>query len=362
MIISHHLWENAGDYVSNSEVFQDWKVAAEKMGNNSKSTPSSAKPFANLTGAYNVTVKKYDKDGELIDTLNYTLGGNEKKKTDTKAIEEAVNVTLEDTTKTNQTEAQNESAQEDKKPFYTHRLPLNALYYLLITPLLYLWQIQLERTFPGRLKAADIIAKQSHQRKSSSATSSLASLLKNQESSTFEDIGEDDSTREEAIVQKWIEQGKVKRQSLNWLNTLTKWILEMTVASICEVFLATAWEDLVVYGAWKKLWIFGGKGWIGWWVTLEVLLRYLWWSFTSLRPLATLVSFIVIPAHQRIVFVAGVDLVCATFLGLVVKAFLPWVEGTQFVKDLVGNMTETANSGGSEFSNIGRGPGGGGEL
>ncbi|PPJ49614.1 hypothetical protein CBER1_02213 [Cercospora berteroae] len=362
MIISHHLWETAGDWVTKSETFQDWKVAAEKMGNNTRSTSSSAKPVTNLTTPYEVNVKKYDKDGELVDTYNYTIGGDEGKKSETKAIEDSANVTVEDTTKTNRTEAKNESTQEDKKPFYTHKLPLNFIYLLLSTPLLYLWQIQLERTFPGRLKAADMIAKHSHHRKSSSATNSSASLLKNPDPATFNDIGEDDSTHEEAIVQKWIEQGKVKRQSLNWLNTLTKWILEMTVASICEVFLATAWEDLAVYGAWKKLWIFGGKGWIGWWVTLEVLLRYLWWCFTSLRPLATLVSFIVIPAHQRIVFVAGVDLVCAAFLGLVVKAFLPWVEGTQFVKDLVRNMTETANAGGTELQKLGGTVGRGGEL
>ncbi|WPB01119.1 uncharacterized protein RHO25_005740 [Cercospora beticola] len=361
MIISHHLWKNAGDYVTKSEVFQDWKVAAEKMENNSKSTSSSAKPVANLTGQYEVNVKNYDKDGELIDTYNYTMGKNEGNKTETKAIEESVNVTVEDTGKTNQTTTKNENPHEHQKPFYSHKLPLNFLYLLLITPLLYLWQIQLERTFPGRLKAADIIAKQSHHRNSSSASSSSASLLQNQDPAGFDDIGEDDSTREEAIVQKWIEQGKVKRQSLNWLNTLTKWVLEMTVASLCQVFLDAAWDDLVVHGAWKKLWIFGGKGWIGWWITLEVLLRYLW-SFVGLRPLATLVSFVVIPAHQRIVFVAGVDLVCATFLGLVVKAFLPWVEGMQLVKDLVGNMTETANSGGTEFSKIGRGPAGGEEM
>ncbi|KAF2207693.1 hypothetical protein CERZMDRAFT_102181 [Cercospora zeae-maydis SCOH1-5] len=323
------------------------------MGNNSESTSKSApvKTVGNLTGQYEVTVKKYDKDGNMVDTYNLTMGGNEEKKTEAKAVEGPGNVTVEEeSSKSYQTKSQ--EFQQQEKPFYTYKLPLKFVYLLHITPLCYLWQMQLESTFPARLKAKDIIAKNSHHRKSSSAASSTASLLRNQDPSPFDDIGEDGSPREEAIVQKWIEQGKVKRQSLNWLNTLTKWFLEMTLASILQLLLAAAWDDLVLDQQWRKLSIAGGAGWIGWWMALEVLLRYVW-SFAGLRPLAILVSFIVIPAHQRIVFVAGVDLVCATFFGLLVQAFLPWVEGTQFVKDLVGNMTDKANGGAKGVPRVG---------
>ena len=58
--------------------------------------------------------------------------------------------------------------------------------------------------------------------------------------------------------------------------------------------------------------------------------------------MTSLISFIIVPAHQRIVFLAGVDLVFTAFFGLFIRAFLPWVESTEFVQMMVANMTSEA--------------------
>lgn len=68
-------------------------------------------------------------------------------------------------------------------------------------------------------------------------------------------------------------------------------------------------------------------------------------TFIGIAPLADFVSFLVVPAHQRIVFEAGVQAVweifCSTFVGVI----LPWLANTEFVSMIVGNITENARNG-----------------
>jgi len=70
-------------------------------------------------------------------------------------------------------------------------------------------------------------------------------------------------------------------------------------------------------------------------------------SLFGSRPLASLVAFIVIPAHKRIVFVAGIDLAFWTFIGLFFNLVIPWFATTGFARDIVGNMTQAIRNNGT---------------
>jgi hypothetical protein len=50
-------------------------------------------------------------------------------------------------------------------------------------------------------------------------------------SAEAEGLGESD-VHEEKIVKRWIAQDRVRRASLNWGNTLVKWVLELTVGRL----------------------------------------------------------------------------------------------------------------------------------
>lgn len=75
---------------------------------------------------------------------------------------------------------------------------------VLLGPLLYTWHIWLERLFPSRRSA----------RQSDGAYQ----VSKEKEV-------DDDDTREEQVIQKWLRQGKIHRASLSWRNTFAKWAI-----------------------------------------------------------------------------------------------------------------------------------------
>lgn len=54
-------------------------------------------------------------------------------------------------------------------------------------------------------------------------------------------------------------------------------------------------------------------------------------------------AFVFIPAHKRIVFMAGFDLAMTVFLHTVVRTFASWAVNTTFVQMAMKNMTEYAN-------------------
>lgn len=59
-------------------------------------------------------------------------------------------------------------------------------------------------------------------------------------------------------------------------------------------------------------------------------------------PLVDLIAFITIPAHQRIVFIAGVELVANIFFTTVVRVCVPWVVKTDYAQAVMRNVTENA--------------------
>jgi hypothetical protein len=68
-------------------------------------------------------------------------------------------------------------------------------------------------------------------------------------------------------------------------------------------------------------------------------------SLFGSRPLASLVVLSIIPAHKRIIFVAGIDLAFWTFIGFFVNLVIPWFATTEFARSIVGNMTEGIRNG-----------------
>ena len=68
-------------------------------------------------------------------------------------------------------------------------------------------------------------------------------------------------------------------------------------------------------------------------------------SFFGSRPLASLVALSIIPAHKRIVFVAGIDLTFWTFIGFFVNLVIPWFANTELIRTVIGNMTEGLRNG-----------------
>jgi hypothetical protein len=100
-----------------------------------------------------------------------------------------------------------------KEAFYSHCLPREIFIFLIITALQYWWHIFLERILPGRPKP---------------------------QAAQPEKEAEYTEGREEEVVQKWITQGLVQRSSLNWCNTLLKWVVEMTVGRL--------WYHIIEHG------------------------------------------------------------------------------------------------------------------
>lgn len=89
--------------------------------------------------------------------------------------------------------------------FYKTILPAYIVAMFVICTLQYYWLIGLERAFPARSLKLNVPVKEKME------------------------LGE---SREDEIVQKWIAQGRVRRASLNWCNTLLKWVLSLTIGRL----------------------------------------------------------------------------------------------------------------------------------
>lgn len=88
----------------------------------------------------------------------------------------------------------------------------------------YYWHIWLERILPTRLKGTVVPVRDEKE----------APL------ETNEDV-------EEKIVQKWIAQGKVRRSSISWANTIAKWMLELSVGNLWRCVLWILLQRIVQF-------------------------------------------------------------------------------------------------------------------
>lgn len=69
----------------------------------------------------------------------------------------------------------------------------------------------------------------------------------------------------------------------------------------------------------------------------------MWWiiNLCSVRPFAALIGFIVIPAHQRMIFLSAAGLAQDVFVALFLQAVVPWAIKTQLVQSALIRTTET---------------------
>lgn len=192
MICSHHLSENMFDQVLENERFLNMTNAL----NRSASLDSTNNTPGGLTLGAGDTTNKTLSFNHTIDHNNGT------------GINGTFSALLSNGTLINGTfSATNGSpgSAESAESFYGRRLPREVVIFMVISALQYWWFIWLERTLPARPRHRE------YQR---------------------EEKVEESEDREEEVVKKWIAQGRVHRASLNWCNTLLKWLLELTVGRL----------------------------------------------------------------------------------------------------------------------------------
>lgn len=202
----------------------------------------------------------------------------------------------------------------DTRLFLLSELPKTIVAIVLITTLRYWWLIWLERLLPAR------------PRPRAALTAPAAG-------------DREDDSREEEVIRKWIEAGKVRRASLSWFNTFAKWVLDLTVWNL---FVCLLWAVIVE----------PAMQWTYPWTKFSLL--HLSVDFTinffGIAPLVTLVGFILVPAHKRIVFEEGVDLAWQLFFGAFLSVMMPWAMEKEFAQEFARSVTDSMIKG--EKSNV----------
>lgn len=166
--------------------------------------------FTNNELYYQITnATEYQKNATSLANVNGT------------SLPVALNGTLlNNSTAINGTPTLSDSSEES---FYKSELPRAIIVVIIVTILEYYWQIWLERILPARPRPSNIVLEKQ--------------------------LAEDDDTREDEIVKKWIAQGKVRRASLSFWNTALKWILDMTVGQLWIACLSHVLEEVL---KWRK--------------------------------------------------------------------------------------------------------------
>jgi hypothetical protein len=304
LVVWHHLLSNAFNHASKSELWKNITTTFEGAVN------ASAQAHFNGT-ANNLTLK----NGTI---LNGTA---------------AINATL------------NSDASSTSEPFYSRRFPREIFLLVVVSPLYFYWHIWLERILPGRPR--------------------VAALMPAGEKSGF---GEEDK-HEEDIVQRWIAEGKVKRASLSWWNTFLKWILNLTIGTLWIQSLRFLLTEITRGRSPIKVF----KMMLGF-VSSATSMNFnsantyqgipfrFASSFLDIRPLASLIAFIVVPAHQRMTFEAGAGLVWDLFFSVFVSVVLSWIARAPWAQraveswmEAMKNTTAAGGNGmpGSQFPRIG---------
>lgn len=283
--------------------------------------------WQNFTDAFNADV------GRKIAAINGSLSVNE---TDSVAN---LSPSLNSSSPAISTQ-QEQGEDTGSRKFYFRTLPRAVLVYALLVPLQYYWNIFLERCLPTRPRGRAMTSRQ---------------LKPSEKPGAADVIGDADGGLEEEIIKRWIAQGKVKRSSVSVCNTLSKWILDITVGKIIYEIVWHAVDALVQRD--RKM--------VQWWYLLDVrpdyfprllvsykqmtilancllqnVLSCLFGFFFSLEPVISLVGFILIPAKQRVVFCAGMALVASVFIKAFWRLVTPWFIKNEFAQERMREMTE----------------------
>ncbi|CEJ87910.1 hypothetical protein VHEMI04549 [[Torrubiella] hemipterigena] len=180
------------------------------------------------------------------------------------------------------------------------------LHYVMMVPVQYFWHLWLERMWPGR-------PHEHHSAKSIRGGGDEKSAM-----------------LEDEMIRTLVEKGKVKRPSLSIINTLIKWVLDITVGRIIT-------STLIVFVL--RIDLDGGD------VPRSEYLLYtvfnLVYSWLSARPLSSLLSMILVPAHRRILFIEAMDIVGTAFKCAFEVTVVPWLYGTEPAQLIMQRITAT---------------------
>lgn len=212
-VINHHRFTKVWDDAKQHEIVVNFTRSMELAENATKTVSRLSLPSAT---EYNGT--------------NYTISYHETR-----------NVTSNSTA--------SDQNQPESESFYRKELPRAFFVGLIAFPLAYYWQIWLEKTFPARPRP------------------SIAADRAPEEKVAADGV---DESREEAVVQKWIAQGKIRRASLSWWNTLVKWTIDLSIGTFWKQSVNFILEDVLLDWTLKPV----GDDW-SWlkWVSLRRCLR-----------------------------------------------------------------------------------------
>ncbi|KAK8128785.1 hypothetical protein PG984_009893 [Apiospora sp. TS-2023a] len=190
------------------------------------------------------------------------------------------------------------------------RMPKQILGVLVMSALLYIWAVSVERAFPTRPRGVE--------------GGELDSAAYPKREKVVVELSED---HEEEVVKRWIARGRVRRSSISWCNTLIKWLLDIVVRAGLEGMiwdLLMALMDRKVSNTsrefWKELFRSCVGGWIAFWIRGG--------------PLVSFVSFVIIPAHKRIVFESAFYLASSAFIRWLLPKAAAWAIKTDKIQDL----------------------------
>ncbi|EOA87349.1 uncharacterized protein SETTUDRAFT_179124 [Exserohilum turcica Et28A] len=220
--------------------------------------------------------------------------------------------------------------------FYGQELPRGVMMVFLLSILQYWWFIALERLLPARPRNRGMPQYHTSSSSSSSQEPTAAAAAEVE----FEEMPD----REEKVVQKWIAQGRVRRASLNWCNTLLKWMLDMSVGSLWYHVAREMLMELLRLRSPVR--VFRE-------LKISLVLYYASVCF-SITPLAHLTAFVVVPAHKQLVFTQGVELLAAMFFYTVFRVFAMWAVETQVIQVFMKNVTAEAERDPKRFGLEGR--------
>ncbi|KAK8060674.1 hypothetical protein PG996_010604 [Apiospora saccharicola] len=139
----------------------------------------------------------------------------------------------------------------------------------------------------------------------------------------------------EVVVERWIAKGRVRRSSISWYNTMIKWLLEIVARAMLEGVVVDLSMALMNGKAWNTPEDFWGdiilscvKSWIGFW--------------GSGGPFVSLVSLIIIPAPNRLVFESAFYMALSIFVQWLLLRIISWAIKTDAVQDFFLKQLEAA--------------------
>lgn len=193
--------------------------------------------------------------------------------------------------------------------------PTDFLRFLLVTfltaPPNFLWQNLLERTFPGRAQSRDhdILLAERGGPPSSSSTSfgGGSGLLDPVDDEDVRAADYEDGDSKNRYLRGADMRGHPEGTKLNWRNTMTKWFIDCI--TLGAIFNTVAF--LLLMGVLKAKPLPDIVDTIRSETIPIIVAGYKIW------PIASIVSFSLIPVEKRIVFLSGVGLVWGIYLSLV---------------------------------------------